>query len=601
MAEESSEKRLERLSNIEEAGKLLIKLARENLIGPIYERKEFVDKCLKLISEKNNLIIVGEHGVGKNAIIESLALRIVKLKSNNEGNNLPDEILEINTTKIMEGCIYIGNLENKVQNLVKNCVDKNVGIFFDNLHLGIGVWSYKESPQNDILNILNNSLLPNIRFISTTTPEGYKILQKTHPQFINNMIKIEIPPTSPESTQAILFELKSDLENKNNIKIENDVLIEVVRLSNIFIHWENFPGKAFKILSRLISLRKDSIITKELLYEYFMDSTGLPEFIIKNDLPLKKEDIKKYFEGIVFGQNEAIDEITNTILKFRTQLIRKSKPIASFLFVGTSGVGKTELAKALSKFLFNSEKKVFIYPMAQYVDQNGYRKLFGTLGGDIYELVSGEGKLINDVRSTPFSVILLDEIDQADKNVINALYQILDEGRFIENNGDVVSFKSTITIMTTNLGMDKFFSKNIGFKSNNKNNADNSIEDIKRAIIQDLENIFKSPFLGRIDKIIIFKTLNKEILSRIINKTINKLTEELYGLKERNIKIDLDENIIDLLIDKGYNLKYGARNIEKVVDNYIITPLANILSENPNLKDKVFHFTIQNREIKYSY
>jgi len=581
---EASEERLKKASEIEAAGFLLDKLAKEKKIAPVYERKEFVKSCIINLSKGNNLMLVGDHGVGKNAIVESIAIFLSSILD----QDFPiKHILQTNSSKLLEGCLYTGNLENKLQQLFKNCDIEKTVIFFDNIHFGIGVWSSTESPQNDMINIINNSFLPGTRTICSITPEGLKMIEGVHPEFVNKFIKVEIPPTTKEETIEILKEVKPEIQNTYNIVIEDNMLEELVQLSDRFYRLREFPGKAFELLSRIINenLGKEKIATED-LYEHVLKDTGLPNFIIHKSEPINEEKIKKYLGSFIFGQEEAVHEIVLNILKFKTRLSRPDKPVGSFLFVGPSGVGKTELAKVLAKFLFGSEDKLFVYPMSQYNGTDGFKKLLGSPSPEPRDLLYGTGKVLKDVRSSPFSVILFDEIDQAAKDVLNGLYQILDEGKIVENNGDITSFVSTIIIMSTNIGMEEFFSKSIGFDSQ----PESKELSIRNKVTAKLESVFGEPFLNRINKIIIFNSLDRNIVKKIVLKTAKDFAEELPGLVERNLRIELEDDVVDFLSEVGYSEKYGARNMHRVIEEYCLNEICTFLASNPQANNKIFHF-----------
>ena len=497
---------VQRSAEIAESGLLLDELAKENKIGPIYERKELVEYCFKKLLSNNNLMIVGKPGVGKNAIVESIAIRIASITD----ENFPiKHVLQTNPSKLVEGCYYVGHLENKLLQLVRNCSDSKTVLFLDNAHLGIGLWSGSEASKNDLINILNNSLLPDTRLICSVTPEGLKMLEGTHPEFTSGFVKVEVPPTTSEETYRILKNLKEEFQKRKGIaNIQNTMLSELVKLASFFYRSREFPGKAFEILLQVLDDNegKTKITTKE-LYKYLMKETGLPDFFIIKNKPVRVEEIKSYFNEFIFGQDEAIDEVIPAILKFKSRLTEPNKPASSMLFIGPSGVGKTELAKVLAGYLFGSEEKLFIYPMSQYKDADGFRKLLGSPTSQTSELLYGTGKLKKDVKSSPFSVILLDEIDQANRDVINGLYQILDEGKSVENNGDITSFISSIIIMSTNVGMEEFFSEGLGFTHQNGLRKEN----LRSKIVSRLEAIFGEAFLNRIEKIIIFNPIDKVI------------------------------------------------------------------------------------------
>lgn len=581
---EEAEERLKKASEIEAAGFLLDKLAKEKKIAPIYERKEFVRYCINSLVKGNNLMLVGAHGVGKNAIVKSIAIYLSSISD----QDFPiKHILETNSSKLLEGCLYVGNLENKLQQLIKNCDIEKTVIFIDNIHFGIGVWASTASPQNDMINIINNSFLPGTRMICSTTPEGLKMIEGVHPEFANKFIKIEVPPTTKEETIEILKSIKLEIQNTYNIIIEDNMLKELVQLTDRFYRSREFPGKAFEMLSRIINenLGKERI-TIEDLYKHVLRDTGLPNFIIHKSESIDEEKIKNYFNSFIFGQEEAVHEIVLNILKFKTRLNRPDKPVGSFLFVGPSGVGKTELAKVLAKFLFGSEDKLHMYPMSQYNGTDGFKKLLGSPSPEPRDLLYGTGKVLKDVRSSLFSVILFDEIDQASKDVLNGLYQILDEGKIVENNGDITSFVSTIIIMSTNIGMEEFFSKSIGFDSQ----PESKKLIIRNKVRAKLESVFGEPFLNRVGKIIIFNPLDKNIVKKIVLKIVEDFTKKLPGLVERNLRIELENNVVDFLSDVGYSEKYGARNMYRVIDEYCLNEITTFLASNPQTNNKIFHF-----------
>ncbi|MEM3473606.1 MAG: AAA family ATPase [archaeon] len=581
---DKEEERLKAISELKTSGLLLDELAREKSIAPIYERKEFVERCISSLLKGNSLMLVGNHGVGKNAIVESIAIYLSKISD----LTFPFlHILETNSTRLLEGCLYVGNLENKVHYLFSNCLLQKTVIFFDNVHLGIGVWSSSQSPQNDMITIINNSFLPTTSMICSTTPEGLKMLEGVHPEFVSRFIKIEIPPTTKEETIKILKSIKHEYQDKYNTTINDNMLEELVQLSDRFYHLREFPGKAFELLLRILNenLGKKEI-TFEDLYQYVLKDTGLPNCIVKKNEVITEEEIRKYFNKFIFGQDEAVNEIILSILRFKTMLSRYDKPVGSFLFVGPSGVGKTEIAKVLAKFLFGSENKLFMYPMSQYNGAGGFLKLLGSPGSETKDILYGTGKVLKDIRSSPFSVVLFDEIDQASKEVLNGLYQILDEGKIIWNNGEVTSFASTIVIMSTNVGMEEFFSKSIGFDSEAKKMS------IENKITAKLETVFGEPFLNRINKIVIFKPLEQDVVKRIALKIINDSMERLPGLAERNLKIELEEDVIAFLVNKGYSEKYGARNMQRVIDEYCINKVAKFLARSPQVSNKTIYFKI---------
>lgn len=585
------EDRLKEYATIESAGILLDKIKELGVdtpgykrVIPIYQRSELVKYCLKKLVDGNNLMLVGKHGVGKTAIVTNIALQITTF---NLALSPIKHILQTNPSKLLEGCYYVGNLENKIQKLFQNCLMERTVVFIENIHNAIGEWTSGSSPQYDMIQIINDSIVPTMKIICSTTPEGLKMLEGVHPDFVNKFLKVEISPPTTKEMINILRETKTEIKKIYRIKIDNKFIKELVSMAERFYHTKEFPGKAFDLLFKVAD---ENIEKKELkvsdLYRTIAKDSGLPSFIINKNETIQESEIENYFKNFIFNQDEAIHEIALNIIKFKSGLVRPDRPVGSFLFVGTSGVGKTELAKILAKFLFGSEEKLFTYPMSQYLGIEGFNKLLGTPNSEIKDKLYGTGKLIKDVRSSSFSVLLFDEIDQASKQIINGLYQILDEGRIILNNGDVVSFVNSIIIMSTNVGMEELINSGIGFDAESKQ----KMTIAKNKVINKLETIFGEPFLNRIDKIIVFNPLDKEAVKKIVLKNIQDLSKKLPGIYERKITINLDEDVVEFLSEVGYSKKYGARMMRRVVEEYCLGPIAEFIARYPKTKNKVFNF-----------
>ena len=586
---DEGEQRLERDAEIESAGISLDKLVIERKIGPVYERKEIVDTCIEKLKYKN-IILVGEHGVGKNAIVESITYRMVSSRM----INFPfSRVIMTNYMLISQGWIYAGNLQSIIHRFIGNCYNKKAILFFDQLNLAIGFGTSENNPLQDIISAFDSSLsgFPDVRLIGAITPMGYQALQRIHSGFINRFEKVEIPPTGIEETKRILQETAGKILEKHGItiKIEKEVLDGLVEYYDRFCHWQKFPGKAFEGFSAFISSEGNKKFTNENLVSHIQNFTGLPEFIVKNIYQQDENKVKEDFKKFIFGQDKAIDEIVSAITRFKTELNIPNKPIASFLFAGPSGVGKTELAKVLARYLFGSDEKLLIYPMSQYLGAEGYMRLAASPSLYSNREAMEEGKLLKDVGANPFSVILFDEIDQASYQVRNTLYQILDEGRIVETTGKITFFRNCIIIMTTNAGMEEFFQTTIGFGSEE---GKVSSDGLKEKIKEKLEGIFGEPFLNRLTDIVIFNPLEKDIIKKIARKTIDEYSENIDGLRKRKLKIEVDDKLFQQLMEKGYDRKYGARIMENAVREYCIDPVAFYISKNPSVKDKVFKLSL---------
>lgn len=586
MSGEGSPERLAEHARLDQVGRILDLLARKGKIGPIFDRKELVNACVRSAERLNNLILVGKHGTGKNAVVEGIATRIAR-------NKLPgfpwQTVVETNPSKLALGCMYVGNLENKLKLVFDNCASENAILFIDNLHLSIGAYSSTNDPFNDLLSIIHG-LLPepgDMCLVGSTTPEGYKMLHKARPEFVSRFVRIDVNETSPEDTLHMLHSVRGWYESKYDVKLEQEVLHEIVKQYGRFCHWRAFPGKAFEALGRLAGgdvghlADGKKVISVAELGAMVRRETGLPDFILDNRIPLEKLSIQRHLGSRIFGQEEAVDEIAMAILRFKAQLNDPGGPVGSFMFVGPSGIGKTELAKVLAAYLFGDRDRLLVYPMSQYQGDQGRKRLLGDSGRsriDLYET----GKLLDDVRAAPFSVVLLDEVDQAGDETLAALYQILDEGRLVEGNGNEISFRSTIVILSTNVGMGRYFRKRIRLGEEDTNDAGGRITDeARRGVKDDLEDRFGVPFLNRLSTIIQFSPLSKETIRMVAEKSVRELQEQLPGLKSRGIEVEVSDGLIDLLVEKGYDERYGARPMNAAIRTFCTNPMAAFLSASP--------------------
>ena len=595
MSEDTPEK-LQKAALPENAGRLLISLLKRKQIGPIFVREEIVNKIDHQLRNKQHAILVGEPGTGKTACVEALATKWLPLVdpygNQNEGSlfelkedrSLPyRDILEVTYSKIIEGCFYSGNIENKISMLFDNCAKENLLLFFDNIHLSL--IPNTGNPEDNVFNFLMDCLPKDNRVVllASTTPEGYKSLTTIYPAKAYKFIKIEIPETNPEETFRILVGIKELLEAKYRVKLTDDALRELIEQFGRFLHWRKFPGKAFESLERVIQHKRRRsqedplLITPEDVKETLIEEVGLNQILVDREKPVSRDSLISHFSQKIFEQEEAVGEVADAILRFRMQATVPKKPVASFLFAGPSGVGKTELAKVLAGYLFGSEQKLFNYSMSLYLGISGVERLLGGRKGLAWE----EGRLLRDVSSSPFSVILLDEIDQASETVINSLYQILDEGRLVDDRGVETPFYSSIIIATTNFGCELFYMKQhkAGFKTPSEEEpAYQAI--VKSNIIKALRDRFGDPFLNRFSAIVSFHPLSQEAVKKIALSNIERVAN-LPGIKEKRIIPTVSDDLLNLLTKEGYDPSMGARAMERTVTRYVLNPLVAYLSQNP--------------------
>lgn len=577
----SEERSLDKSAEVENLGRCLVKMAEMESIGPIFGRDDEIDSCLRNIERGNNVLFVGDHGVGKTAILEGLGIELHLNHRDFEWN----EIVETNITVLQENTEYARQLEVKILLVVKNCIKQKALLAITDIHQGTGAGTSGNDPFGDCITLLNDSLSSynstGFRLVATTTPSGYRLLKRANPAFVDKFVRIDLRPLSSEDTLNILLEARKTLETRYHLRISNAAIRKLVEVADRYILHKEFPGKAFDLLRSTAGFCKEKNLEVPHIHQELQRISGLPQEIIDDEIPLDVEKIKDALSAEVFGQEQAIDAVASAVIRFKAGLCDPQRPVGVFTFFGQTGTGKTELAKQLAAYLFGSDNKVFSYPLGIYQGERGFRQLLGSAGSvncDVFD----SGKLLDDVASAPFSVVLLDEIDHASQEVRNALYQILDEGRFVDKKGTEVSFRNAIIILTTNLGATELQRKEpFGFAPSSEGElSDESL----RAALKKLEAELTPSFINRTTPVA-FAPLSGAVLKNIALKAVKRLVGE--RLKSRGIELEIGKKLLEILIKEGFDEEHGARSMERAVTARIVNPLSAYLARNPTQRDTV--------------
>jgi len=616
---------------LDEFGKDLTLLARENKLDPVIGRESEIERILQILARriKNNPVIVGEAGVGKTAIVEGLAQKIVT--EDVPENLLGKRIVSLDLGALIAGTKYRGQFEERLKIVMREIIQsENVILFIDELHTLVGAGAAEGSV--DASNMLKPALSRGeIQCIGTTSPSEYRKYIEKNAALERRFQPIFLQPPSVNETTKILRGLKSKYEAHHGVKITDGAIKECVILSERYIAERFLPDKAIDVMDETgarLKLRKFTTpsaikeIEKDLrrlnkeknLYIKLHDfekatcARNEEERIKKlyeevhkkwqedqqREIPMVKEDEIAYtvskITGIplvkleekesekllrmeeelhkrIIAQEEAVKAVSNAIRRSRAGLKTKKKPIGSFFFLGPTGVGKTELAKALAEFLFNDENALIKIDMSEYMERFNVSRLTGAPPG--YVGYEEGGQLTEAVRRRPYSVVLFDEIEKAHPDVFNILLQVLDEGVLTDNFGRKVDFKNTVIIMTSNIGT-KFVEKTmpLGFQTENQESV---FKKIKETILNELKKTFNPEFLNRVDEIVVFHQLEKEHLVKIINMLVTELNKQLL---EQDLVVELSDEVIEWLIKNNYQTTYGARPMRRAVQKNIEDPLS---------------------------
>ena len=603
----------------------LNKLAEEGKIDPVIGRDKEVKRIAQILSrkKKNNVVIVGDAGVGKSALVEKLALLIVKGEC--PTNLLEKRIMSLDLTSLVAGTKYRGQFEERIKAILNELQhEPNVVVFIDELHTMIGAGN--ASGSMDAANILKPALARGeIQCIGATTFDEFKKHIEKDSALVRRFQKIILKEPTHEETIQILDNLKDSYESYHKVHYEDGVVDIIVKLCGRFITDRQFPDKAIDVLDELGSDKKINTKVPEIIEKLKKESDELKEKkiqVVKNQnyeqaaklrdeerkiltkleeektlwldkqkdnkvpvcvddvyeiisqmtgVPITKLDdretqnllkLEEWLSAKVIGQEDAISIISKSIRRNRVGIKDTNKPIGSFIFLGSTGVGKTYLAKSIAELLFGDPEKVIRVDMSEFMEKHNVSRLIGSPPG--YVGYDEGGQLTEKIKNNPFSVVLFDEIEKAHKDVFNILLQILDEGHLTDSFGRKVNFTNTIIIMTSNVGAKKVsdFGGGVGFTTNSS--AEQKHEVRKSIIQKSLKQHFNPEFLNRIDDIILFNKLNSDTINKIIEIELGKL---LIRLKEKNFNVVFDKSVISRISELNIQEEYGARPIKRIIQN----------------------------------
>ena len=632
----------------------LNKLATEGKLDPVIGREREILRIAQILSrrKKNNPIILGEPGSGKTAIVEGLAMKIVEGEC--PKNLLDKRIVNLDLTAVVAGTKYRGQFEERLKVILEELQNNpNIIIFIDEIHTLIG--SGNSSGSLDGSNIFKPALARGeLQCIGATTLDEYRKSFEKDGALERRFQKVIVDPSTVSETIEILKNIRDKYEAYHKVSYSDEIVELCVKLADRYITDREFPDKAFdildevgarsqtdqkvpesieklkkeaadvkqqkmdvvrrqnyeqaaelrdkerKVLGRLESEKKKyeqefastrNPISAEQVYDVVSSMTKIPVNKMSIDDTKALINMDKSIQGKVIGQDEAIEKIVKSIRRNRIGIKDPNRPIGSFIFLGSTGVGKTHLAKQIAKEMFGSENALIRVDMSEYQEKHTISRLVGAPPG--YVGYEEGGQLTEQVKNKPYCVILFDEVEKAHKDVFSILLQVLDDGHVTDSLGRKINFKNTLIIMTTNLGVRKLqdFGSGIGFSSNKYSNE----EAKKQILMKEMKHFFSPEFLNRIDDTIVFNTLNKEDINQIVSLELNKL---MGRMKELKYEFSYDQTLVDFISKIGFDEVYGARPIKRAIQDKIEDYISELVLTEKIKEGKKYKLKVENEEVK---
>jgi ATP-dependent Clp protease ATP-binding subunit ClpC len=632
----------------------LIKLAEMGKLDPVVGREREIIRIAQILSrrKKNNPIIIGEPGCGKTAIVEGLAMKIF---NGDCPRNLVDKrIVALDLTSVVAGTKYRGQFEERMKVIMEElAANPSIIIFIDEIHTLVG--SGNAAGSMDGSNIFKPALARGeLQCIGATTLDEYRKSFEKDGALERRFQKVSVEPSTIVETIEILKNVRDKYESFHKVKYSDEIVEACVKLADRYITDREFPDKALDIMDevgarmqtelkvpeaiedlkkkaselrlmkmevvkkqnyehaaelrdkekKLINkleqekkkfedeLQKDKqIISLENVYDVVSNMTKIPVNKMSVDDTKALINLDKEMIGRIIGQDAAVTKIVKSIKRNRLGIKDPNRPIGSFIFLGSTGVGKTHLAKTLAKELFGNEDSLIRVDMSEYQEKHTISKLVGAPPG--YVGYDEGGQLTEKVKNKPYSVVLFDEVEKAHKDIFSILLQIMDDGFVTDSLGRKINFKNTLIILTSNLGVKKFqeFGAGIGFGSNTYSNE----EAKKQMLMKEMKNFFSPEFLNRIDDTIMFNTLSEEDIKKITRLELDKLVSRLVDMK---YKITYDETLVEFISKIGYDATYGARPMKRAIQDKVEDFLSEEVLTGRMIEGKTYNILVVNEEVK---
>jgi ATP-dependent Clp protease ATP-binding subunit ClpC len=562
--------------NALDEGRDLTAEARTGTTPPF--REAIVAELARSISGGRSVLLVGPSGVGKTSVLHAYARHLLQTG--------PRKLVEFSTPQLMAGTVFLGEWQTKVSAIVERAAEKRTIIYISD------IWNLpsagrSSNREDTIWDAVRPALMSGKIQIVGELDAAQLVALNAMPGFSAPFECIEVPSLSPVEIAAIVRNeaLRSGLE------ADASAVPRLMELCDSFLPHSPGPGLALRLIEHILDYRnqkrgvgEDEVVNAAFVEKVFSVYTGLPRFIVSRSEVRSPAEIRDWFRARIVGQRDAIDAVVQTIALFKAGLHDSRKPIGSLLFVGPTGVGKTELARALALFLFGSERRLLRFDLSEYKDYHSFEMLIGDP-----KHPDRPARLVDPVRAQPFQVVLLDEIEKGHGNIWDLLLQVLDDGRLTPPSGRSVNFRNTIIVATANVGAQAMERKPMGFTD-----AAAGV-DVTR-LQQELEAVFRPELLNRFQHIVRFSRLTRDEVKEIARSELTRLLER-EGIVTRRLTVDVDNEVLDRVVEQGYDAKYGARALKRHLQQRVIMPIATLLMERPVDDGSILHVWVRRGEI----
>ena len=585
---------------LEEFGTDLTRKARDGKLDPVIGRSGEIDRVLQVLSrrQKNNPLIIGEPGVGKTAVVEGLAQLIA-------ADKVPEiiahkRLITLDLSALVAGSKYRGEFEDRLKKVIKEVIDAgDVILFIDELHTIIGAGSAEGSI--DAAAILKPPLSRGeIQVIGATTTEEYRKHLEKDAALARRFQTVMVNEPTEEQTLRILLGLRDRYEKHHKIHFTDDALHAAISLSNRYIQDRCLPDKAIDVIDEAgarmrIKNAGETEIHESEIADIVSMTTGVPVSNLTEAETDKLLRMESVLHERIIGQTEAVTALSKSIRRARAGLKDPRRPGGSFIFLGPSGVGKTELSKALAEFLFGTEEALLTFDMSEYMEKHTVSRLVGSPPG--YVGFDEGGQLTKAVRQRPYSVVLFDEIEKAHPDVFNILLQILEEGRLTDSQGRAVDFRNTIIIMTSNVGAREIAaSAPLGFAPDGQHGL--SDKEIKSRVMAEMKKTFRPEFLNRLDEIIVFKSLTAEQIAEIVDLMVADLRDRLI---EMDMSIELTDAARAYVAREGTDTSMGARPLRRAIQRLLEDPLSEKILMGELVAGHIVQVNLVDGELAFTF